>query len=36
MFEDLRAAFHEAIEAFNKELSRDQVPERVDKLIESL
>lgn len=33
MFEDLRAAFREAIENFNKELSREQVPETVDKLI---
>ena len=33
MFEDLRAAFREALENFNKELSRDQVPETVDRLL---
>lgn len=33
MFEDLRAAFSEALDNFNKELSRDQVPETVDKLL---
>jgi phage shock protein A len=33
MFDDLRAAFREAIDNFNKELSREQVPETVDKLI---
>ena len=33
MFEDLRAAFREAIDSFNEELNRDQVPETVDRLI---
>lgn len=33
MFDDLRAAFREALDNFNKELSRDQVPETVDKLL---
>jgi phage shock protein A len=33
MFEDLRAAFREALDNFNKELSRDHVPENVDKLL---
>jgi len=33
MFENLRNAFREAVENFNKEMSRDQVPEAVDKLL---
>jgi phage shock protein A len=33
MFDDLRAAFREALDNFNKELSRDQVPETVDRLL---
>jgi phage shock protein A len=33
MFDDLRAAFREAIENFNKELRHDQVPETVDRLL---
>jgi len=33
MFEELREAFREALENFNKELSRDRVPENVDKLL---
>ena len=33
MFDDLRAAFSEALDNFNKELSRGQVPETVDKLL---
>jgi len=33
MFEDLRTAFREALENFNKELKRDQVPETVDRLL---
>lgn len=33
MFEDLRAAFREALDNFNKELSRDQVSETADKLL---
>lgn len=33
MFEDLRAAFREALENFNKELKRDQVSESADRLL---
>jgi phage shock protein A len=33
MFEDLRSAFREALDNFNKELKRDQVPETVDRLL---
>ncbi len=33
MFDDLRAAFREALENFNRELNRDQVPETVDRLL---
>ena len=33
MFEDLRAAFREALDNFNKELSRGQVSETADKLL---
>ena len=33
MFDDLRAAFREALDNFNKELSRDQVSETADKLL---
>lgn len=33
MFDDLRAAFREALDNFNKELSRDQVGETADKLL---
>lgn len=33
MFDELRAAFREALDNFNKELSRGQVPETVDKLL---
>ena len=33
MFDDLRAAFREALDNFNKELKRDQVPETVDRLL---
>ncbi len=36
MFDDLRAAFSEALDNFNKELSRDQLPETVDKLLVSM
>ena len=36
MFENLRNAFREAVENFNKELSRDQVPETVDKLLKRI
>ena len=33
MFDDLKEAFREALDNFNKELSRDHVPETVDKLL---
>ena len=33
MFDDLRDAFREALDNFNKELRRDQVPETVDGLL---
>jgi hypothetical protein len=33
MFDDLRAAFKEALDNFNKELSRDNVSETADKLL---
>ncbi len=33
MFEDLRSAFREAYENFNKELNREHVPDTVDRLI---
>lgn len=33
MFDNLRNAFREAIENFNKEMARDQVPEAVDGLL---
>jgi phage shock protein A len=33
MFENLRNAFREAVENFNKELDRDQIPETVDRLL---
>jgi phage shock protein A len=33
MFDDLRAAFREALDNFNKELGRDQVPGTVDALL---
>jgi len=33
MFEDLRTAFREALDNFNRELKRDQVPETVDRLL---
>jgi phage shock protein A len=33
MFDELRAAFREALDNFNKELRRDQVPETVDRLL---
>ena len=33
MFEELRAAFREALENFNKELKRDQVLETADSLL---
>ncbi len=36
MFDDLRAAFKEALDNFNKELGRNQVPGTVDKLLSSM
>ena len=33
MFDDLREAFREALDNFNKELRRDQVPGTVDELL---
>ena len=36
MFDDLRAAFSEALDNFNKELGRDQVSETADKLLVSM
>lgn len=36
MFEDLRAAFRQAVENFNRELHRDQVPETVDALLKGM
>ena len=33
MFDDLRDAFREALDNFNKELKRDQVPDTVDELL---
>jgi phage shock protein A len=33
MFDELRAAFREALDNFNRELRRDQVPETVDRLL---
>jgi len=33
MFDDLRSAFREAVENFNKELNREHVPETVNRLI---
>ena len=36
MFEDLRRAFREGIDNFNKELNREHVPETFDKLIKGM
>jgi phage shock protein A len=36
MFENLRQAFREAVENFNKELNRDEVPEVVDRLLHQM
>ena len=36
MFDELRSAFREALENFNKELSREHVPETVDRLISGM
>lgn len=36
MFDDLRAAFRQAVENFNRELHRDQVPETVDRLLRGM
>lgn len=36
MFDELRAAFRQAIENFNRELHRDQIPENVDRLLSGM
>ena len=36
MFEDLRAAFREAIDNFHRELNRDRVPETMDRLLRGM
>lgn len=36
MFDELRAAFREALDNFNRELSRDQVPETVNRLLHGM
>jgi phage shock protein A len=36
MFEDLRAAFRQAVENFNRELHRDQAPETMDRLLRGM
>ena len=36
MFDDLRAAFRQAIANFNRELHRDQLPEQVDRLLKGM
>lgn len=36
MFENLRNAFREAVDNFNRELNRDQVPEAVDRLLRAM
>lgn len=36
MFENLRAAFREAVENFREELNRDEVPEAVDRLLSGM
>ena len=36
MFENLRNAFREAVENFNKELNRDEVPDVVDGLLRQM
>lgn len=36
MFDNLRRAFREAVDNFNKELDRDAVPEAVDKLLRGM
>ena len=36
MFENLRNAFREAVDNFNKELGRDDVPELVDGLLRQM
>ena len=36
MFDNLRRAFREAVENFNRELDRDAVPEAVDKLLKGM
>ena len=36
MFENLRRAFSEAIDNFNREMNRDDVPEAVDRLLHGM
>ena len=36
MFEDLRAAFRQAIENFNREIHRDQAPDTIDRLLKGM
>lgn len=36
MFDDLRAAFHEALENFNRELRRETLPETTDRLLRGM
>jgi hypothetical protein len=36
MFDNLRAAFREAVDNFNRELNRDQVPDAVDRLLQGM
>jgi len=36
MFDDLRAAFHEALENFNRELRRESLPETADQLLRGM
>lgn len=36
MFEDLREAFRQAVENFNRELHRDQAPETIDRLLRGM
>jgi len=36
MFEDLRAAFRQAVENFNRELHRDRVPETFDEILKGM
>lgn len=36
MFENLRNAFREAVDNFNRELNRDRIPEAVDRLLQAM